>query len=44
MDTAEAIKINLNDSLAALVLFADIRFSLTKYTNMNSLIIYNLKK
>ena len=37
--TAEAININLNDSLAAVVLFADrawIRFTLTEYTDINS--------
>ena len=38
-NTAEAININLNDSLAAVVLFGDIawiRFPLTEYTDMNS--------
>ena len=38
-NTADIINIGLNDSLAAVVLFADsawIRFSLTKYTDLNS--------
>ena len=38
-NTAEAININLNDSLAAVVLFGDIawiRFPMTEYTDMNS--------
>ena len=38
-NTADIISISLNDSLAAVVLFADnawIKFSLTKYTDLNS--------